>query len=291
MKPINIGMIGLDTSHCIEFAKLLNTPNHPYNVKGGRIVAGYPFYSADVEISKKRVNDFTETLRNDFNVMITESIEEVASRSDAFLMTAVDGRKHMELFKELLPYKKPVFIDKPLVLSVKEAKALFKMAHEYGVPVMSSSSLRFAESYQRIVKEHKESFTSIYVHGPLPMQEPMPGYFWYGIHMIEMVIAALGTGVKDVTVKSNRESEVVIAHWEDGRYALIRGEFNWHTRFGATLHTPNSFYYIDISKDTKPFYASLLEEILLFFQTRNSSVRQEETLEVIRVIEMINHKR
>ena len=36
-----LGMIGLDTSHVIRFAELLNDPTRPDHVPGARIVAAY----------------------------------------------------------------------------------------------------------------------------------------------------------------------------------------------------------------------------------------------------------
>jgi predicted dehydrogenase len=290
MKPLTIGMIGLDTSHCLEFTKLLNDPDYPFHVEGGKIAYAFPFYSEDLQISKDRVQGYTETLRNDHSVKITSSIAETAEASDAILLTAVDGRKHLELFKQLLPFKIPVFIDKPLALSVKEAEELFALAEEHNVPVMSSSSLRYADSFRVVIENQKDEISAIYVHGPLPMQPLMPGYFWYGIHMIEMVIAAMGPGAKNVTVKTSNEHETVIVEWEDGRHAIIRGEYEWHSRFGATLHTKNSHHHADITKDTKPFYASLLEQVIHFFQTKESPVPKEETLEVMGLIEMINNE-
>jgi predicted dehydrogenase len=290
MKPLTIGMIGLDTSHCLEFTKLLNDPDYPFHVEGGKIAYAFPFYSEDLQISKDRVQGYTETLRNDHSVKITSSIAETAEASDAILLTAVDGRKHLELFKQLLPFKIPVFIDKPLALSVKEAEELFALAEEHNIPVMSSSSLRYADSFRVVRENHKDEISAIYVHGPLPMQPLMPGYFWYGIHMIEMVIAAMGPGAKNVTVKTSNEHETVIVEWEDGRHAIIRGEYEWHSRFGATLHTKNSHHHTDITKDTKPFYASLLEQVIHFFQTKESPVPKEETLEVMKLIEMINNE-
>ncbi|WP_210366224.1 Gfo/Idh/MocA family oxidoreductase [Bacillus sp. REN3] len=291
MKILTIGMIGLDTSHCLEFTKLLNNPDHPFHIEGGRVAYAFPFSSEDLEISRNRVQGYTETLHNDHSVEITHSIAETAEASDAILLTAVDGRKHLELFKQLLSYKKPVFIDKPLATSLKDAEEIYALAKEYDIPVMSSSSLRYAESFHQLVEEHHEDISGIYVHGPLPMQPLMPGYFWYGIHMVEMVIAAMGTGASGITMKKSSDHETAIIEWSDGRHAVIRGENEWHSRFGATLHTKDAFYHADITKDSKPFYASLLEQAMHFFKTKNSPIPKEETLEIIKLIEMINHSR
>ncbi|RLQ94854.1 Gfo/Idh/MocA family protein [Falsibacillus albus] len=291
MKPLKIGMIGLDTSHCIEFTKLLNNPSLPYHVPGGQITSAYPFFSEDLPISKERVSGYTDTLEKEFNITITESIKGTAKMSDAILLTAVDGRKHVDLFKELLPYQLPVFIDKPMTLSVNDAKELFALAEAHKVPAMSTSSLRYAESLSALIEKYKEDITSIYINGPLPMQEHMPGYFWYGIHMIEMAVAALGTGIKNVSVTANNLHEIVIAEWQDGRHAIIKGDPEWHPRFGAVVHTKTESYHADITKDHKPFYASLLEKIMEFFHTKTSPIPKEETIEVIRMIEMINQVR
>ncbi|MCM3576265.1 Gfo/Idh/MocA family oxidoreductase [Mesobacillus subterraneus] len=291
MRPLTIGMIGLDTSHCLEFTKLLNEPEHPFHVEGGTVAFAFPFYSEDLPISKDRVQGYTETLRDELSVKITSSIAETAQASDAILLTAVDGRKHLELFKQLVPYKIPVFLDKPLALSMAEAREIYALAEKHNIPIMSSSSLRYADSLKVAIENKKDEISSIYVHGPLPMQPTMPGYFWYGIHMIEMVITAMGIGANNVTVKTSNDHETVLVEWEDGRHATIRGEYEWHSRFGATLHTKDRFQHVDITKDTKPFYACLLEQVIQFFQSKKSPVPKEETLEVIKLIEMINNKR
>ncbi|WP_045521362.1 Gfo/Idh/MocA family protein [Neobacillus niacini] len=288
MENLKIGMIGLDSSHCIEFTKLLNDTHHPFHVNGGVIHAVYPFFSENLPISKNRVQQFKETLELNFDLHMAHSIQELAQSCDAILITAVDGDKHLALFKELLPYKIPVFIDKPLTLSLEEAEEIFSLSQKYQIPVMSCSSLRFAESFYKHLVQLQEEVKSLYVHGPLPMQENIPGYFWYGIHVVEMVIAAMGTKVKNINVFKNSQYETIVFEWNDGRHAVIHGEYEWHPRFGVTLHTDQCFYNADIEKDVKPFYASLLEEIVCFFKTRNSPVPAEETLEIISLCSQIN---
>ena len=54
-QTLNIGMIGLDTSHAAAFTKLLNDTSAPFHVPGGRIVAAYPGGSPDFELSWSRL--------------------------------------------------------------------------------------------------------------------------------------------------------------------------------------------------------------------------------------------
>lgn len=291
MHTLKIGMIGLDTSHCLEFTKLLNDSRHPYHVKGGKVYSAFPYYSEDLEISRSRVAGFKETLEKDYNVIMTDSIQETAASCNAIMLTAVDGRKHLSLFKELLPYKLPVFIDKPMAVSPAEAEEIYNLAQDYGVPIMSSSSLRFAESFDLFLKQHKQSITGAYFHGPLPLLEQMPGYYWYGIHMAEMAIAALGPGLKEALVRQHNEYEFALSQWEDGRIVSFRGDYEWHSRFGVILHTGEGAVPLDLLSDNKPFYACLLDEVIRFFETGISPVPWVETREVIRLVDMLTKER
>src|SRR5690606_36696536 len=114
VSELKIGMVGLDTSHCPSFTKLLNNTDDPHHVPGGRVHIAYLGGSKDLPVSYERVDGFTAQLRHEFGIEIVDTIEEVAERSDAILLESVDGRMHLEEFRKLAPYGKPVFIDKPL---------------------------------------------------------------------------------------------------------------------------------------------------------------------------------
>src|SRR6185312_2666021 len=108
---LKIGIIGLDTSHVVAFTKLFNNPNERFHVQVGKVVIAFPGGSPDFELSSSRVEGFTKELRNDFDVNIVDSIEEVANESDAILLESVDGAVHHEELQKIVAYKKPVFID------------------------------------------------------------------------------------------------------------------------------------------------------------------------------------
>src|SRR5690625_3628344 len=112
-------MVGLDTSHVTAFTEILHNENHPYHMPGAEVVIAYPGGSPDMELSISRVDDFTKRMREEFDVKIVDSIEEVADQADAIFLETVDGRMHFEQFKRIAPYGKPVFIDKPLTVSTK----------------------------------------------------------------------------------------------------------------------------------------------------------------------------
>ena len=141
--PIKLGIIGLDTSHVIAFTKAFNDPSDKDYVPGFRVVAAYKGGSPDVEESRKRVDKFTEELRDQWKVEIVDDIPTLCSKVDAVLLESVDGRPHLEQVKPIFAAHKPVFIDKPLASSYKDAKEIFELGKASGVPWFTASSLRF----------------------------------------------------------------------------------------------------------------------------------------------------
>ncbi|KIL49843.1 Gfo/Idh/MocA family protein [Jeotgalibacillus soli] len=288
---MNIGMIGLDTSHCEIFTRLLNDQHDPHHISGARVTKAIPFYSSDLEISRNRVAIFSQIVKEKYQVELMEDLSAFCADIDAILLTAVDGRKHLEWVKKIAPYGKPVFIDKPIALSSNDVLEMMRLCAEYDMPIMSSSSLRYAQSFREAMDKADGQLESLYVYGPLPLQPHIPGYFWYGIHMLELVIAALGTSFKEVHNEHFPNHEVCTIRFDDGKSAIVRGDYECHNLFGAVLHTAADTIGVEIWKDEKPYYASLLEEIIRFFQTSHSPINIEETLQLIRLIEEVNTKR
>ncbi len=286
---LTIGIIGLDTSHAVAFTKLLNDPNETYHVQGGKVVVAFPGGSPDIELSISRVENFTQELRNNFDVKIVDSIEEVAMKSDAILLESLDGAVHYEQLQRIIAYKKPVFIDKPFSLSSKVANDMIQLAADYQTPIMSTSALRYAESLTHTLKNaDRGKVIGADCFGPMDLQETQSGFFWYGIHMIEMLFTILGQGSKSVSTQSNREHDVITGVWEDGRIGTVRGNRKGNTQFGALIHFEHGSEYVDIHANQKPYYASLVEQIMCFFRNGESRVPVAETKEVIRFIEAAN---
>src|SRR5438876_4996810 len=143
---LRIGLIGLDTSHVIEFAQALNDSTNAGHVPGARIVAGFPGGSNDFELSRSRVEGFTRQLRDQYGVKILDTPEAVAESCDVVFITSVDGRIHLEQFRRTIKLRRPTFIVKPFTTSLRDAEEIFRLAEDADVPVMSCSSLRYAEA-------------------------------------------------------------------------------------------------------------------------------------------------
>ncbi|MBE1444620.1 Gfo/Idh/MocA family protein [Paenibacillus sp. OAS669] len=291
-KTLNIGMIGLDTSHAPAFAELLNDPKHPYHIPGAQVTVAYPGGSPDFELSYSRVEGFTAKLRDSLGVEIVGTIEEVADRCDAILLLSVDGRVHLEQFKKAASYGKPVFIDKPFAVSSADAEAMARIVEERGIPLMSCSSVRYAQGLsEAIADKEKGRIIGVDCYGPMELQPTQPGLFWYGIHTVDMLYAAMGRGCKEVTAFTNEDYDEVVGVWEDGRIGTIRGNRKGNRTFGALVHREQASRFVDVYAHPKPYYASMLEAVLEMFRTGSAPIDMKETLEVIRFIEAANESR
>jgi len=291
MGELKIGMIGLDTSHASAFAKLLNDPAHPHHVKGGKVVIACPAGSLDFGLSTSRIGKITKEVESQ-GVIMAGTIEEVAEQSDCILVESVDGRAHLEQVRRLAKFHKPIFVDKPLCLSSADASAIVELSKQYQTPIMSSSALRFAEPLRKALSiKDKGEIIGADCFGPMEMVKAQPGYFWYGIHTIEMLYAILGAGARHVHADFTRDSDLIIGQWEDGRIGTARGNRNGNYAFGAVIHFERGNEFVIIDSSSKPFYASLLEEILLFFRVGQAAVQLDETREIIRFIEAANKSR
>ena len=65
---IKVGIIGLDTSHVVQFTQLLNDELRPDHVPGARVVAAFKGGSPDVEASATRIEKFTAELKDRWGV-------------------------------------------------------------------------------------------------------------------------------------------------------------------------------------------------------------------------------
>ena len=292
-KSLNVGLIGLDTSHVEAFARILNVESDPDHIPGAKVVAGFPGGSPDFDLSVSRVEGYTNKLRDEYGVDILDAPEAVAERCDLVFINAVDGRTHRELFERIVSFGRPVFIDKPFAVGAEDAEAILSLAKKQAVAVMSCSALRYADNFQQAIHagDGRGAIVGCDVYGPMEVRPPMPGLYWYGCHTVEMIVAAMGAGAKTVRVTTTRDADLVTVEWNDGRIASIRGLRQAHSKFGAILHRGDDATYVDVSINRRPYYAGMLEAILRSLPEGRSDIPAEEMLAAVKIMDAANESR
>lgn len=275
---LRIGMIGLDTSHVEAFTSLLNDPNHKDHVPGGKVVAAFKGGSQDIPASRDRVEGYTKTLQEKYGVKIVDSIEQLCQEVDAVLLESVDGRPHLAQARPVIQAGKPLFIDKPMAVSVREAREIFHLAQDHKVPVFSASSLRFGKSTQAVRHGSIGPVLKAETHSPAHLEPHHPELFWYGIHGVESLFTVLGTGCETVQHQTTTDGKiVVVGTWNGGR----TGVFREADGYGGTATGEKG----QASVGAYDGYAPLVVEIMKFFRTGVSPVPAEETIEILAFME------
>ena len=275
---LRIGIIGCDTSHVPALTETFNNPAGKNYVAGGKVVAAYKGGSKDIEASWSRVEGYSKTLKEKYGVAFYESIDELCPHVDVVLVESVDGRPHLEQVKPVIQAGKPVFIDKPVAASLKEATEIYRLAAEAKVPVFSSSSLRFAKATQAVRNGSIGKVMEVEAYGPCTVEPHHPELFWYGVHGVEALFTLLGPDCETVQRTTTPEGKIeVIGTWSGGRKGIFREDKEFH----GTARGEKG----EARAGTFDRYVPLAVEIMKFFQTGKAPVQPEETLAIIAFME------
>lgn len=279
-KQTRIGMIGLDTSHCLAFAELLNKKEPDPELAGFRVVVVYPKGSPDIESSVKRVPEYTEKIKA-LGVEICEDLETMISQVDCVLLETNDGRPHLEQVLPVLKARKPVFIDKPIAGSLSDAIAIFELAKHYDTPIFSSSSLRFSKAVQEIRGGSIGSVMGCDAYSPCHLEATHPDLFWYGIHGCEMLFTVMGPGCESVVRTSTTDFDFVTGVWSGGRIGTFRGIRAGSSGYGGTAFGAK----VTASLGQYDGYRPLVVEIVKFYRSGVPPVSAEETIDLYAFME------
>jgi predicted dehydrogenase len=277
---LRVGIIGLDTSHSIAFTKALNDPAAGDSFGGYKIVAAYPKGSLDIESSVKRIDGYIKDVQQ-FGVEIVGSIEELLTKVDVVLLETNDGRRHLEQALPVLKAGKRMFIDKPIAASLTDAMAIFDAAKHYQVPIFSASSLRYIKGMEEIKNGAAGKILGVETFSPCHLEKTHPDLVWYGIHGVETLFTAMGTGCQTVVRITTEDTDVAVGTWNDGRIGSFRGLRIGKSGYGGTVFGEKSI----VTLGSYNGYNPLLAEIIKFFQTGTVPVKKEETLEIMAFME------
>lgn len=276
-----IGIIGLDTSHSIAFTKTINNSEGKEELSGFRVVAAYPQGSSAIEISRKRIPAYTEEIKA-MGVEIVDSIDDLLKKVDVVLLETNDGNLHLEQALPVLKAGKRMFIDKPIAASLKDTLAIFEASKRYNTPIFSSSSLRYEQAIQEILKSNKiGEVLGVDAYSPATLEKSHPDLFWYGIHGVEILFTLLGSGCKSVVRIYNEATDVVTGTWNDNKIGTFRGIREGKTDYGGTAFGSEGIEHFKYTSGYEP----LVVEILEFFRSGIPPVSPEETIAIYAFME------
>ena len=216
------------------------------------------------------------------HVQLAGSMEEMIDSVDAIMVIAADNSSwHEEVSRLPLSSGKPVFIDKTFAQDVETGKRMFALAKEHHTPVMSTSAQRYCSSIIDYLEREKGTTKFMSTVGPHDLSN-------YAVHQFEPIVTVMGVGVKRVKAFAvGSKVTQMILDYGDGRMASFNQTPNPYAEF--------TFMVSDGEKgerlDSSDYYVNTMKAILDFFETKISPVSEEETMEVLRLIDAAKEAR
>ena len=182
--------------------------------------------------------------------------------------------RHESLADLPLRSGKPVYIDKPLALSLATARRLLRKAQEHRTSLMSCSALRYAPGLQAALAAGSGSAQYASTRGP-------GNWANYAIHQVEMLVMALGTGAARVMACAEDPVDLLVVDYLDRRCGLVQQSPS-HP-FQISIGTiPNRTAAIS---EMDGFFPCFIDALLAFFDSGISSVPVAETLEIVAILD------
>ena len=118
---IRLGIVDMDTSHCVEFTKRLNHKGIAQDqwVDGATVIGAVRMPSQVTETAK--VDAYSKAWTEDLGLPLFEKPEDLIGNIDAVLIEANDGSVHLERARPFLEAGIPCFVDKPFACSAADA--------------------------------------------------------------------------------------------------------------------------------------------------------------------------
>ena len=277
-QDLRFGILGTDSSHAVEFTRILNDGKAADHVAGGRVVVAYRGGSPTLPFSRDRIEKFTSALKTTWSIPFVSSIRELCNGTDAILVLSVDTSARMRELKEVSACHKPIFVDKPLAGTLAQAQEVASFLDAQHIPWFSSSSLRYGHEQRPAGVLGAETW------GPGKYIEGFPlDLTYYGIHSIESLYSIMGPGVVQVAQTRSEDTGIITATWGDGRIGTVR-LIHPESVYGSLLFRAGGHAEVNTNL-LGPGYAPLLEQIVAFAKTGKAPVSEAETLEIFFVMD------
>ena len=282
--PLHFGLVGVDSSHAPAVTRLLGG-GVTGAVPGATITAAWKGEAArDFPPGRDRIDPLAREVA-ELGVPFCGTPEEVAERCDALLVVASDARTHPGLFTRLAVLGKPVYVDTRFALTTREARDMLMAASAHGCLPLAGSPKRFTEEFRTALAGGPVD--RIDLTGPLPTQPGHPVLDWYGVHLVDLAVAALGPGCVGVDAP---EGGPATLSWADGRVATRGGEEEWSPLTTGRLEGPDGERHFTIEAGP-PMLTGLLASIVDACRSGVPNMPRAEMLEIVAVVEAARRSR
>ena len=199
-----IAILGCENSHANAFLREIHENAAYADVQ----VVGV--YSDDAEAAQK--------LQDAFGVPVLAHYADAVGQVDGLVITARHGDNHYKYAKPYMESGIPMFVDKPITVSERDAHDFAAALAKSGVRVSGGSSLRqdtYVTQLRRAATEQIGGRTlGGFVRAPYQSVNAYGNFYFYAQHLVEMVCEIFGRFPISVTAKQNGDCLHVMFHYE-----------------------------------------------------------------------------
>jgi predicted dehydrogenase len=211
---------------------------------------------------------------------VAEELTDMIGAVDGVLLARDDGENHLHYALPFLEAGVPIYVDKPLALSRRDAEAMYAAQH-YAGQLFSCSALRYANEFMLSHDDHLHLGTIRAIHAMTPKS-------WdkYSVHVIEPALNLIPDRGAILTSNAwaNNGTQTLSVVYESG--------VQLHVHAAGDIAAPLSIRVIGTSgwkdlsfRDTFSAFKSALEAFIQTVRERRPVIDESFTLEVVDLIE------
>jgi predicted dehydrogenase len=201
-----LGIIGCQSKHAEFFGSIFN------------IDLAFPGYGVEYIFADDEPGRMPYVLGKAKIPNVCRTIAELIDLSDAVLITTRLAQTHFTPAMQCIRHNKPVFIDKPFTLSVRDAMDIAEASLDRRVPVLGGSTLCFDPLVKQSSQSTSKSQFGVIAYKADP-ESPFGGYHFYGSHLTDLCSVLFGTD--NFSVKSVRIGDTVNTTLSSARQMIV----------------------------------------------------------------------
>jgi hypothetical protein len=211
---------------------------------------------------------------------VVERFTDMIGEIDGLLLARDDAECHYQFAVPYLDAGIPVYVDKPLALSVSEAQRLFARERFAG-QLFTCSALRYARELSLSAQARMEIGHIRYIHAMAPKD-------WdrYAVHVVEPMLALIDGGGEMLHTQVWREDGITALSlaWASGIQATVTTLGARACPFALRVCGRDAWRELVFS-DSFSAFKSALQDFVSGIRERGVRIRRESVLEIVRIIE------
>jgi hypothetical protein len=209
---------------------------------------------------------------------VVKDARDMIGEVDAVLLARDDAENHVEMATPFLDAGLPIYVDKPLALTVAEAESMFARQRFPG-QLFSCSALRYARELVPTAPELEPLGRLRHIHAVAPKD-------WnrYAVHVIEPLLLLANSRVQSTRCWREEQATTLAIVFDSGLQALVSTLGPVSAPLSLRVIGERGWKDLTFTDTFAAFKAALAEFVQAATQ-RTVRIEREFTLEVVRLIE------